>query len=119
MRVIALDTTTRNGSVALVEDEQIVDERASDGAQTDAQRLPGYATLSCDGLGGRDDTARDEALPPSFSLATTKTVSPAAICLPPYIVFCAMNANVFARGSRTSALIANAVLLIRPRTSHR
>ena len=49
--------------------------------------------------------------PPSFSLANTKTVSPAAICLPPYIVFCAVNANVFARGSQTPALIANAMLL--------
>jgi hypothetical protein len=48
--------------------------------------------------------------PPSFSLANTKTVSPSAICLPPYIVFCAVNANVFARGSQTSALIANAML---------
>lgn len=45
--------------------------------------------------------------PPSFSLANTKIVSPSAMCLPPYIVFCAMNASVFARGSRTSALIAN------------
>ena len=45
--------------------------------------------------------------PPSFSLAKTKIVSPLAMCLPPYIVFCALNANVFARGSLTSALIAN------------
>src|SRR6185503_1860995 len=29
--------------------------------------------------------------------------------LPPYIVFCATNANVFARALRTSALIANAI----------
>jgi hypothetical protein len=54
--------------------------------------------------------------PPSFSLANTKTVSPSAICLPPNIVFCAVNANVFARGSQTSALIANAMhLLSRPK----
>src|SRR5215510_2621949 len=50
--------------------------------------------------------------PPSFPLANTKTVSPSAICLPPYIVFCAVNANVFARESQTSALIANAMLLL-------
>jgi hypothetical protein len=31
--------------------------------------------------------------------------------LAPYMVFCAMNANVFGRGSETSALIANAMLL--------
>src|ERR1043166_8589879 len=48
--------------------------------------------------------------PPSFSLANTKTVSPSAMCLPPYMVFCAVNANVFSRGSETSALIANAML---------
>src|SRR6267143_1974497 len=53
--------------------------------------------------------------PPSFSLANTKTVSPSAICLPPYIVFCAVNANVFARGSQTSALIANVMLRARLR----
>jgi hypothetical protein len=50
--------------------------------------------------------------PPSFSLANTKTVSPSAICLPPYIVFYAVNANVFARGSQTSAFIATAMLLL-------
>jgi hypothetical protein len=48
--------------------------------------------------------------PPSFSLANTNTVSPSAICLPRYIVFCAVNVNVFAPGSGTSALIANAML---------
>src|ERR1700676_2228744 len=48
--------------------------------------------------------------PPSFSLAKTNTVSPLAMCLPPYIVFCAANTNVLARRSRTSALIANAML---------
>ena len=53
--------------------------------------------------------------PPSFSLAKTKIVSPLAIRLPPYIVFCALNANVSVRGSLTSALIANIMLLI----SHR
>jgi hypothetical protein len=47
--------------------------------------------------------------PPSFSLAKTKIVSPLAICLPPYIVFCVLNANVFAPGSLTSALIANII----------
>ena len=41
MRVIALDTTTRAGSVALVEDDRVVDERDGDGARTHAERLPG------------------------------------------------------------------------------
>src|SRR5207237_734263 len=48
--------------------------------------------------------------PPSFSLAKTKIVSPLAMCLPPYIVFCALNANVSTHGSLTSALIANIIL---------
>jgi hypothetical protein len=36
--------------------------------------------------------------PPSFSLANRKIVSPSAICLPPYIVFCLTNTNAFAPG---------------------
>src|SRR4051812_27465966 len=45
--------------------------------------------------------------PPSFSLANTSTVSPAAMCLPPYIVLCSRKLNWSARGSVTSALMAN------------
>ena len=41
MRVLALDTTTRAGSAALVSDDRIVDERRGDGARTHALRLPG------------------------------------------------------------------------------
>jgi hypothetical protein len=37
--------------------------------------------------------------------------------LPPYIVFCALNVNVLARGSRTSALIANIMLFVSHRPS--
>ncbi|HEY2151331.1 MAG TPA: tRNA (adenosine(37)-N6)-threonylcarbamoyltransferase complex dimerization subunit type 1 TsaB [Vicinamibacterales bacterium] len=40
MRVLALDTTTRAGSAALVENDRIVDERAGDGSRTHAARLP-------------------------------------------------------------------------------
>jgi len=40
MRVLALDTTTRAGSVALIEDDRIVDERGGDIARTHAARLP-------------------------------------------------------------------------------
>jgi hypothetical protein len=47
--------------------------------------------------------------PPSFSLAKTKIMSPLATCFPPYIVFCAVNVNVRARGSLTAALIANVI----------
>src|ERR1700744_6242562 len=45
--------------------------------------------------------------PPSFPLAKMKTVSPAAISLPPYIVLYALKVKILARGSSTSALIAN------------
>ncbi|HMB82302.1 MAG TPA: tRNA (adenosine(37)-N6)-threonylcarbamoyltransferase complex dimerization subunit type 1 TsaB, partial [Vicinamibacterales bacterium] len=41
MRVLALDTTTRAGSVALVSDDRVVDERSGDGSRTHALRLPG------------------------------------------------------------------------------
>jgi tRNA threonylcarbamoyladenosine biosynthesis protein TsaB len=40
MRVLALDTTARGGSVAIVEDGRIVDERVGDSARTHAERLP-------------------------------------------------------------------------------
>jgi tRNA threonylcarbamoyladenosine biosynthesis protein TsaB len=40
MRVIALDTTTRAGSVALVEDGRVIDERAGDASRSHAERLP-------------------------------------------------------------------------------
>ena len=44
MRVLALDTTTRAGSVALVDDDRVIDERSGDGARTHALRLPGEIT---------------------------------------------------------------------------
>jgi tRNA threonylcarbamoyladenosine biosynthesis protein TsaB len=40
MRVLALDTTTRAGSVALVDDDRILDERRGDTERTHAERLP-------------------------------------------------------------------------------
>jgi tRNA threonylcarbamoyladenosine biosynthesis protein TsaB len=40
MRVLALDTTTRAGSVALIDDDRLIAERAGDGARTHAERLP-------------------------------------------------------------------------------
>src|SRR5438132_7531454 len=40
MRVLALDTTTRAGSVALVDDDVIVEERPGDPLRTHAERLP-------------------------------------------------------------------------------
>jgi tRNA threonylcarbamoyladenosine biosynthesis protein TsaB len=48
MLVLALDTTTRAGSVALVEDDDIVDERPGDGARTHASRLPAEITAIVD-----------------------------------------------------------------------
>jgi tRNA threonylcarbamoyladenosine biosynthesis protein TsaB len=44
MKVLALDTTTRAGSVALVENDRVVEERAGDGTRTHAERLPGEIT---------------------------------------------------------------------------
>lgn len=41
MRVLALDTTTRAGSVALVDDDRIVEERAGDASRSHGERLPG------------------------------------------------------------------------------
>src|SRR4051795_9096275 len=40
MRVLALDTTTRAGSVAIVDDGRVLIEREGDPTRTHAQRLP-------------------------------------------------------------------------------
>jgi tRNA threonylcarbamoyladenosine biosynthesis protein TsaB len=40
MRVLALDTTSRAGSVALVVDDRVVDERAGDSSRSHGERLP-------------------------------------------------------------------------------
>jgi tRNA threonylcarbamoyladenosine biosynthesis protein TsaB len=40
MRVLALDTTTRAGSVALVENDRLIEERTGDSSRTHAERLP-------------------------------------------------------------------------------
>jgi tRNA threonylcarbamoyladenosine biosynthesis protein TsaB len=48
MLVLALDTTTRAGSVALLDDERVVDERAGDRARTHAERLPAEITALLD-----------------------------------------------------------------------
>jgi tRNA threonylcarbamoyladenosine biosynthesis protein TsaB len=40
MRVLALDTTTRAGSIAVVEDDRIVAERPGDPVRSHAERLP-------------------------------------------------------------------------------
>jgi tRNA threonylcarbamoyladenosine biosynthesis protein TsaB len=51
MRVLALDTTTPAGSVALVEDDRVVDERAGDPSRTHAQRLPAELLSTLDRRG--------------------------------------------------------------------
>ena len=48
MRVLALDTTTRAGSVALIEDDRIVEERCGDGTRTHAARFPAEITAIVD-----------------------------------------------------------------------
>jgi tRNA threonylcarbamoyladenosine biosynthesis protein TsaB len=40
MRVLALDSTTRAGSVALVDNGEVIDERAGDASRTHGERLP-------------------------------------------------------------------------------
>src|SRR5579872_923838 len=41
MHVVALDTTTRGGSVALVANDRVVDEQCGDLSRTHAEQLPG------------------------------------------------------------------------------
>jgi tRNA threonylcarbamoyladenosine biosynthesis protein TsaB len=41
MRVLALDTSTRDGSVALIEDDRVIVERVGDATRPQAERLPG------------------------------------------------------------------------------
>ena len=48
MRVLALDTTTRAGSAALIEGDRIVDERSGDGSRTHALRMPGEIVALAD-----------------------------------------------------------------------
>jgi len=51
MRVIALDSTTRAGSVALVEDDCVIDERGGDASRTHAERLPAEITALAEAHG--------------------------------------------------------------------
>lgn len=46
MRVLALDTSTRDGSIAVLEDDRVVVERVGDAARPQAERLPGEV-LTC------------------------------------------------------------------------
>ncbi len=48
MRVLALDTTTRAGSAALVENDRVVEVRSGDGARTHALRMPGEIVALAD-----------------------------------------------------------------------
>lgn len=51
MHVLALDTTTRDGSVALVDDHHIIEERRGDPVRTHAERLPGELVALADAHG--------------------------------------------------------------------
>src|SRR4051812_16719988 len=44
MHVLALDTTTRDGSVALVDEHHVVEERRGDARRSHAERLPDELT---------------------------------------------------------------------------
>jgi tRNA threonylcarbamoyladenosine biosynthesis protein TsaB len=48
MHVLALDTTTREGSVALVDQFHVIDERGGDAARSQAERLPGELVALAD-----------------------------------------------------------------------
>ena len=56
MRVLALDTTTRDGSVALVDEHHVIEERRGDAARSHAERLPGelVALAGAHGLSVRE-----------------------------------------------------------------
>jgi tRNA threonylcarbamoyladenosine biosynthesis protein TsaB len=70
MRLLALDTTARAGSVALAEDGAIVEARVGDAARTHGERLPGdvLQLLSARGLAPADiDVFAVAAGPGSFT----------------------------------------------------
>ncbi len=70
MRLLALDTTARAGSVALAQDGAIVDARVGDASRTHGERLPGDVLnlLSAHGLGPADiDVYAVAAGPGSFT----------------------------------------------------
>ncbi len=56
MRILSLDTTTRDGSAAIVDDDRVVDVRRGDGSRSHAERLPGelIALLDAHALSFRD-----------------------------------------------------------------
>jgi tRNA threonylcarbamoyladenosine biosynthesis protein TsaB len=56
MRVLALDTTTRAGSVAVVDDARVLVDQSGDPSRSHAQRLPGDLLTALDraGLGLRE-----------------------------------------------------------------
>jgi tRNA threonylcarbamoyladenosine biosynthesis protein TsaB len=56
MRALALDTTTRAGSLAIIDADRLVEERISDALRPHAERLPGeaIALLSAHGLSMAD-----------------------------------------------------------------
>ena len=70
MYVLALDTTTRAGSVALVDENRIIEERRGDAARSHAERLPGELTALADANGvplGEIDLYAVAAGPGSFT----------------------------------------------------
>ena len=51
MHALALDTTTRDGSVALVDEHRTIDERRGEAARTHGERLPGELLAVADAHG--------------------------------------------------------------------
>ncbi len=50
MLILALDTTTRGGSVAVTDDDRVLAERAGDASRTHTERLPNTSFFSIPGL---------------------------------------------------------------------
>jgi hypothetical protein len=73
-------------------------------------RLARDVPLLCDCFSVSDDTASNEALAALVLTREQEIRVTLGISLPPYIVLCAVNANVRARGSTTFALIANTMM---------
>jgi tRNA threonylcarbamoyladenosine biosynthesis protein TsaB len=70
MHVLALDTTTRDGSVALVDEHHVIDERRGDASRTHGERLPAELMTLADAHGlplGAIDLFAVAAGPGSFT----------------------------------------------------
>ncbi len=92
-------------------------ERGPSDGEAHTRRLPGDAALLRDRFGGTDNAARDEALTALVLAREHENRVAFGDMLTAIHCLRAVNANVFARGSRTSALIANTMPFLSRRDS--